>query len=30
MLTIQTNVAALYGEQNLNVNHMFSRPPLSG
>jgi flagellin len=25
MLTIQTNVAALYGEQNLNVNHMFQQ-----
>jgi flagellin len=25
MLTIQTNVAALYGEQNLNVNHNFQQ-----
>jgi flagellin len=25
MLTIQTNVAALYGEQNLNVNHTFQQ-----
>lgn len=25
MLTIQTNVAALYGEQNLGVNHMFQQ-----
>ena len=25
MLTIQTNVAALYGEQNLGINHMFQQ-----